>query len=74
MGKRNKEEIWFYRANPEKYEVHWDIYSGGEVWLCYGGENNFFYAAALFFYHLKINMDCTFGNHNYKELINKLLT
>lgn len=65
--------MWFYRANPEKYEAHWDVYSGGELWRCYGGKNNLFYAIALFFHHLKSNMDFTFGHHNYKELINKLL-
>ena len=73
MGKRNKEEVWFYRANPEKYEPQWNIYSGGEVWYCIGGKNNFFYAAALFCYHVKVNLSYHFGSHSYKELIDKLL-
>jgi hypothetical protein len=73
-GKRKREEVWFYKTNPESYESHWDIYSGGETWYCLGGKNNFFYAIALFFQHIKVNMGYRFEEYNYKDLINKLIT
>ena len=73
LGERNREEICFYKDNPNKCEGLWQIYSGGEEWRCIKGKDNFFCAIALFFYHIKQKMKCVFGYHCYKELINMLL-
>ena len=62
--------VWFYQKNPESLiELHFDVYSGGEVWQCFKGNENLFCAIALFLYHIKIKSSGMFLQMNCSELL-----
>jgi hypothetical protein len=62
--------VWFYQKNPESMiEPHYDIFSGGEIWQSFKGNDNLFCAVALFLYHVKTKSQGMFLQMNCNELL-----
>jgi len=64
--------VFFYQSSAHLIEPHFDIISGDETWYCRNGKNNFFYAVALFLYHVKTKCDGKFGRMKYRDLLSLL--
>ena len=62
--------VWFYQKNPESsIEPHYDVYSGGDIWQTYKGNDNLFCAIALFLHHIKTKSHGMFLQMNCNELL-----